>query len=113
MTTKIKSPGLFKLLLCSLALAGCAADELRAPSLDDNKSYSLCKQGLVEVYTTISTQKDNIPTQVKQRLISLVIAAEIDSQFKSYPYCVDKLERAKLFIKQAKIDIIVPVIPDY
>ncbi len=90
---------------------GCASDELRAPDQDDNKSYSLCTTGLVEVYAIVATQKKNITPQLKQRLISLLIAAEIDSQLKSYPFCVDKLERARLFINQAKIRNIVSI-PD-
>ena len=91
------------LLLGCLTLAGCASDILRAPDPEDNKLYSLCTKGLVEVYGVVKNQKDNLPTLLKQRLVSLLVAAEIDSQFKHYPYCVDKLERARLFIKQAKL----------
>jgi len=98
--TRLKN---FTLALCCTSLVGCASDELLAPDLDNNKSYSRCSQGLVEIYTAVAAQKENIPPKVKQRLVSLLIAAEIDSQLKSYPFCVDKLERARLFLKQAKL----------
>ena len=103
MVPMIKKATFLNLLLCCISLVGCASDELRAPNLDDNKLYSLCSEGLFEIYTTVTAQKENIPPKLKQRLVSLLIAAEIDSQFKSYPSCVDKLERARLFINQTKI----------
>lgn len=94
---------IFALALCCTNLGGCASDELMAPSRDANKSYSRCTQGLVEIYASVAAQKENIPPKLKQRLVSLLIAAEIDSQFKSYPLCLDKLERAQLFLQQAKL----------
>lgn len=98
--TKLK---LLSLTLCCASLMGCASEELRAPNLDDNKLFSQCSQSLAEIYAAMTAQKENIPPKIKQRLVSLLIAAEIDSQFKAYPFCVDKLERARVFMKQAKI----------
>lgn len=94
---------IFTLALCCTGLVACASEELKAPSLSNNKSYYRCSQGLVEVYTAVAAQRENIPPKLNQRLVSLLIAAEIDSQFKSYPLCLDKLERARLFLKQAKL----------
>ena len=94
--------------LCCMNLAGCASSDLRAPEIDDNKAFSRCSKGLVDIYTVVAAQKENIPTKLKQRIVSLLIGAEIDSQFKSYPFCLDKLERARLFLKQANLTDIPP-----
>ena len=94
---------LFALALCGSGLTGCASDELIAPNLGDNKLYSQCTHGLVKIYSAVATHKKNIPPKLKQQLVSLLIAAEIDSQVKSYPLCLDKLERAQVFLQQAKL----------
>lgn len=102
-------PGrMFTTILLSLTIVSCAADALRAPSLDDNKLYSACSRQLFETYSVVTSHKDMLSSPTKQKVISLLIAAEIDGQFKHYPACVDKLERARLFLKQAKLDLSSP-----
>lgn len=92
------------LFLC-LALAGCTSDVLRAPSLEDNKLYTACTGLLSHTYAVIQAHQTSLSAPLKQRLTSLLIAAEIDGQLKHYPACVNKLERAQLFLKQAKLEL--------
>ncbi len=98
---------IFTMVLLSLALIGCAPDALRAPDLNDNKLYFSCMDQLVTTHSAFQSNKEGIPPAVKQRVISLLIAAEIDGQFKHYPSCVNKLERAHFFLTQVKPDIFV------
>ena len=108
----------FNIALLTLAMVGCTADALRAPDLNDNKLYFSCMEQLLTTYTALQSHKESIPSPVKQRVMSLLIAAEIDGQFKHYPTCVNKLERAHFFLTQVKPDIFVstriePAKPSY
>lgn len=100
---------LLYITLFTLAIVGCTSDALRAPPLDDNKLYFSCTGQLFSTYAALESHKDLIPAPVKQRVISLLIAAEIDGQFKHYPTCVDKLARAHFFLTQVKPDIFMPM----
>jgi len=90
-------------LLGVLLVQGCASELLRAPDLDDNKLYSQCSKELVEVYDVMTKHRANMSPQLRQRLISLLVSAEIDSQFKHFPYCADKLARARYYLQQARL----------
>lgn len=90
------------LLVFGFVLFGCTSELLRAPDLDDNKLYSQCSQGLIDLYEQVSESREAIPYSVRQRMISLLVSAEIDSQFRHFPFCVDKLERVRLYLKQVK-----------
>lgn len=94
---------LIKPLFLSLTLAACTPDALRAPSLEDNKLFSTCTEQLAKTFAAVKVHKADMPTLIKQRVSSLLMAAEIDGQFKHYPACVNKLERARFFLEQARL----------
>lgn len=96
---------IINIALVSLLITGCTADALRPPSLDDNKLFYSCSDGLFEIYTQVRQHRTLLAPPVKQKITSLLIAAEIDGQFKHFPDCVNKLERARFFIQQAKLEL--------
>lgn len=96
---------LLLILPFSLLLHGCTADALRAPSIADNRLYGLCTSQLVATYQILEAHKDTVPPPVRQKVLSLLLAAEIDGQFKHYPICVDKLARARLLLRQTNLQI--------
>ena len=92
------------ILLLSAIVMNCAADVFTAPSRDDDKLQTMCKAQLIRSYTIIREHKQHIPADTRQKVISLLLAAEIDGQLMHYPLCVNRLERVQFFLKRLKLD---------
>jgi len=92
---------LFLAIAGSLLMTNCLANPLRAPDPDDNKLYFLCTGGLSKLFHVTSSNKSGLDDVLWRRVSALLIAAEIESQFKHYPSCVNKLERAHYYLIQA------------
>lgn len=92
MRTKIVVVSLFTLLM-----VGCAS----------NPSSSLgmqCENGLKTAYKELDFAKANgfDGTVEYTKAASLLGAAKIQQQFGKYPNCIDKVERARVFIKASQ-----------
>lgn len=98
-------------LLSSTPVAPYAvANPLRAPDVADNKILFYCSNQMTNIFHIVIDNRDNMPEMVFSRVSRLLMSAEIDSQFKKYPSCFNKLERARLFLKQTgiKVELIPP-----
>ena len=95
---------LILVIICSF-LQGCATSVEQVPTAEQNKLLLICTNLLVTTNDILSQHRAKLPTQVKQRVTSLLASAEINNQFEQYPVCVDKLERARYFLSQTKLMI--------
>ena len=96
------------LLLTSLSLSPAAANPLRAPDIKDNKLFFYCTTQMTRVFHLIVENKSSIPPTSYDRVSRLLMSAEIDSQFKKYPSCFNKLERIRVYLKQAGLELDLP-----
>ena len=100
-------PILILVVFCS-SLYGCATQVEQAPRKEQNALLKICTHLLSQTNQSLTQEEKKLPTQVKQRVRALLASAEISNQFKQYPVCVDKLERARYFLSQANIMISKP-----
>ena len=97
--------GLKYFILSGLLATNCLANPLRAPDLDDNKLYFICTHQLSNLFHVVNNNKTSIDDVLWQRVSALLMSAEIESQFKHYPSCVDKLARARYYLHQAQYEV--------
>ena len=95
------------IIFCSI-LYGCATQVEQAPRMEQNQLLKICTNLLMHTNEGLAQNGDKLPKQVKQRVHALLTSAEISNQFKQYPACVDKLERARYFLAQTNIMISKP-----
>lgn len=103
----------FSLLLASLNLSPTEANPLRAPDIKDNKLFFYCTTQMTRVFHLIVENRHSMPPASYDRISRLLISAEIDSQFKKYPSCFNKLERARVYLKHAGLDLDLPEKTDH
>ncbi|MDH5445902.1 MAG: hypothetical protein OEY52_10115 [Gammaproteobacteria bacterium] len=94
------------IILCGLLISPVMspttlANPLRAPDPATNQLFFACSEGLVQVYKMVKTYRSDMEPHLYRQVSSLLMAAEIDGQFKSFPSCVNKLERAYFLLIQA------------
>ena len=90
------------IIICSIT-QGCATSVEQAPTAQQNRLLQMCNNLLMATNETLALHGAKLPKRVKQRLGTLLAAAEISNQFEEYPTCVDRLERARYFLAQAEI----------
>ncbi len=92
------------LLPSCLVMNPTMANPLRAPKPEDNKVYLYCSQQMSYLFHQFVDARDRLPKAVSSRISRLIMSAEIDSQFKKYPSCLNKLERARFYLQQAGLE---------
>jgi len=100
---KIKANGTLRIvataggLTLGMLIAGCAGN---APPGQVNA----CKNGLSQAYSEFERAKaDGFGGAVAMtKAGSLLSAAKIQQQFEKYPNCIDKVKRARHYIRQAR-----------
>lgn len=85
------------LLLALLTMLGCSAN----PS---SKAAKSCDAGLAKAYKELefAEAKGFAGTWQYTKAASLLSAAKIQYEFGKYPNCIDKVKRARVFIKQSQ-----------
>ncbi|ODN44095.1 hypothetical protein BGC07_12685 [Piscirickettsia litoralis] len=86
------------LLLISLILTACAG----APS--NPQQADQCEEGLKQAYKELDYAKTKglDGTVDYTKAASLLSAAKIQQQFNKFPNCINKVERARYYIKQSQ-----------
>jgi hypothetical protein len=84
-------------LAVGLFLAACSGTASPAQA-------SACKNGLSQAYSEFEQAKaDGFGGAVAMtKAGSLLSAAKIQQQFEKYPNCIDKVKRARVYIRQAR-----------
>lgn len=88
---------LFLLIIATNSLVACAA---RPPNGQDIK----CAKGLDTAYAELEQAKANgFSNSISiTKAAGLLAAAKIQQQFDKWPNCIDKVKRARFYIKQAQ-----------
>lgn len=85
------------LLATGIFLAACSGNASQA-------QINACKNGLSQAYAEFERAKaDGFGGAVAMtKAGSLLSAAKVQQQFEKYPNCIDKVERARHYIRQAR-----------
>ena len=99
MSTNRSAPLAVTVLGAALALGACAGAP-KNPAVADQ-----CEKGLKVAYEELDFAKAKgfSGTVEWTKAASLLSAASVQKEFGKYPNCVDKVERARYYIKQSQI----------